>query len=248
MTIPEYYGKRFSRGVRILGGVILAVAGILNTGVFLKIGAMFVTDLTGLEPTYIKAVMSVLLLLVLTHTILGGLVSVIITDYLQFAVLSFGLLLACGVAVAKVGWGNIVSTVTLVHGEAGFNPFTGDGFGGEYVLWMVLSAGVMAAGVWPTAVMRVCAAENTRVVRRLYCWSAVGFMIRSILPMFLGICVVAYFWHHQALRESFFPDGKNGWRRHRYAFDNAAVFRPDSAHGSDWSRRRGNARGIHVDT
>lgn len=207
MTIPEYYEKRFSRGVRILGGVILAVAGILNMGVFLKIGAMFVTGITGLEPTYIKVVMSVLLLLVLTYTVLGGMVSVIITDYLQFVVLSFGLLLACGVAVAKVGWGNIVNAVTLVHGEAGFNPFAGDGFGGEYVLWMVLSAGVMAAGVWPTAVMRVCAAENIRVVKRIYCWSAVGFMIRSILPMFLGICAVAYFWHHQALRELFFPDG-----------------------------------------
>ncbi|KKK92757.1 hypothetical protein LCGC14_2699750, partial [marine sediment metagenome] len=30
MTIPEYYERRFGRGVRILGGLLLAVAGILN--------------------------------------------------------------------------------------------------------------------------------------------------------------------------------------------------------------------------
>ena len=67
MTIPEFYEKRFSRGVRVLGGLLLALAGILNMGMFLKVGGMFVTDLTGLPPNGIelKVVMTVLLALVL---------------------------------------------------------------------------------------------------------------------------------------------------------------------------------------
>src|SRR5687768_6880780 len=36
-TVAEYYQQRYSRGVRILGGFIIAGAGILNYGVFLKI-------------------------------------------------------------------------------------------------------------------------------------------------------------------------------------------------------------------
>ena len=42
MTIPEFYERRFSRGVRILGGFILALSGILNMGLFLKAGSPFV--------------------------------------------------------------------------------------------------------------------------------------------------------------------------------------------------------------
>ena len=38
MTIPEFYEKRFSRGVRIFGGLLLALSGILNMGLFLKVG------------------------------------------------------------------------------------------------------------------------------------------------------------------------------------------------------------------
>ena len=49
MTIPQYYGLRFGQGVRVYGGILLAVAGILNMGMFLKAGAIFVTALTGLN-------------------------------------------------------------------------------------------------------------------------------------------------------------------------------------------------------
>ena len=34
LTIPEYYEKRFGRKVRIVGGIILSAAGILNMGLF----------------------------------------------------------------------------------------------------------------------------------------------------------------------------------------------------------------------
>ena len=35
MTIPEYYGIRYGKGVRVYGGILLALAGILNMGMFL---------------------------------------------------------------------------------------------------------------------------------------------------------------------------------------------------------------------
>ena len=100
MTIPEFYERRFGRGVRILGGLLLAGAGILNMGMFLWAGAIFVAGLTGLtDPFYVNLLMTVLISLVLVYTILGGMVSVVITDYIQFVVLSFGMLAACGLAV-----------------------------------------------------------------------------------------------------------------------------------------------------
>jgi len=207
-TIPEYYGQRFSEGVRILGGLILAVAGVLNMGVFLKAGAIFVTALTGLhDPMIVNVVMTVLIVLVLIYTILGGMVSVVITDYIQFVVLSIALMLTAVFAARQLGWEQIVETVEAVHGEAGFNPFVEGGFGLSYVLWSFFVFGLVSSAVWPTAVIRACAAENAQVVRRLYTFSSIGFMTRFILPQFLGICAMVYFFHDDSGRQLFFADG-----------------------------------------
>lgn len=208
MTIPEFYEKRFGRGVRILGGLLLAGAGILNMGLFLKAGAIFLTGLTGLhDPMYVNIVMSVLIVLVLLYTILGGMVSVVITDYIQFVVLSFGMLLACFFALQQVGWSNIVEAVRSVHQDAGFNPFDTKGFGPTYVVWQVFVAGLVSCAIWQTAVMRACAAESTQVVKRLYIWSSIGFMIRYLIPMFLGVCALTFLWQDQSTRQLFFKDG-----------------------------------------
>ena len=210
MTIPEFYGRRFGPGVRVLGGLVLALSGILNMGLFLKAGALFLTALTGLhDPTAVNAVMTVLLILVLIYTILGGMVSVVITDYLQFIVLAFGMLLTCLLALREVGWERIVESVTVVHGKAGLDPFDADGFGPTYIVWMIFTAGLVSCAVWQTAVMRACAAESTAVVRRLYMWSSIGFLIRFMVPNFLGVCALAYFWHSDIGRQLFFtPEGK----------------------------------------
>jgi SSS family solute:Na+ symporter len=205
-TIPEYYERRFkSRNLRIFGGLILALSGILNMGMFLKAGAIFLTGLTGLsDPTMINWVMTVMIVLVLVYTALGGMVSVIITDYVQFVVLSFGLLLACGISIYKLGWSNIVEQVTAVHGNAGFNPLVEEaGFGPNYMAWM-LFVGLISCAVWQTAVMRACAAESADVVRRLYKWSSLGFVMRCVLPQFLGICALTYFFQHPEVGSHFF--------------------------------------------
>ncbi len=221
-TIPEYYEKRFGRGARIFGGLLLAAGGILNMGLFLKAGAIFVTGLTGLggsteidtalagtfSITHVNIVMTVLILLVLVYTILGGMVSVVITDYVQFVVLSFGMLIACVFAVSEVGWTNILETVRTVHKDAGFNPFDGEGFGPTYVVWQIFVAGLVSCAVWQTAVIRACSAESVAVVKRLYAWSSIGFMIRCLIPQFLGICALVYLYQNADTRAIFFNDGQ----------------------------------------
>jgi len=208
MTIPEFYEKRFSRGVRIIGGLLLAFSGILNMGLFLKAGALFVTGLTGMtDPTSVSIVMTVMLALVLVYTVMGGMVSVVITDYLQFVVLSFGIILTCGIAIFTLGWTPIVETVMTIHGEAGFNPMLDDsGFGPSYIMWMIFTAGLVSCAVWQTSVMRACAAESVEVVRRMYMWSSIGFLVRFMVPQFLGICALVYLFQTPATRSMFFTE------------------------------------------
>lgn len=195
LTIPEFYEKRFSKNIRVLGGVMLAFAGILNMGLFLKVGSMFIVGITGMssEGEALKIVMVVLLLLVLVYTTMGGMISVILTDYIQFVVLAFGLLVATGIAIASLGWDHIFVTIGEQMGEAGFNPVAeGSAFGWEYILWMTVTAGLVGSAVWPTAVARALAMESTKALKRQYMWSSVSFAVRFMLPMFWGICAFVY--------------------------------------------------------
>jgi SSS family solute:Na+ symporter len=208
MTIPEFYEKRFGRGVRILGGIILAFSGILNMGLFLKAGSLFVMGITGLtEPNHLNIIMTVLLGMVLLYTTLGGMVSVVVLDYIQFVVLSFGLLIASLLSIRYLGWSNIIETVSSLKGQAGFDPFQAEeGFGVPYVVWMFF-LGLVSCAVWQTAVIRACSAENTRTVKKLYTWSSIGFLMRNLLPNFLGICAFVYMAGHESFKNVFVPEG-----------------------------------------
>ena len=137
LTIPEFYGRRFDKKTRILGGIMMALGGILNMGLFLKVGSMFLVGITGLSSSgwALPAVMVFLIALVLIYTCLGGMISVVLADYLQFVVLSFGLLLTTGFAIWKLGWAHIFESVESIMGVKGFDPTIAEsGFGWEYII------------------------------------------------------------------------------------------------------------------
>jgi len=210
LTIPEFYEKRFGRRTRILGGILLSIGGILNMGLFLKVGAMFIVGITGLptEGFTLAIVMSVLLAFALCYTILGGMVSVVITDYIQYVILSIGLILTVGLSISQLGLTHIFQTVSDHMGISGFDPLSTEGiFGWKYVLWMSFTAGLVSCAIWPTAVARALAAKSPEIVKKQYMLSSIGFMIRFLIPNFLGICALVFILTKSTqLSMLFFPD------------------------------------------
>jgi SSS family solute:Na+ symporter len=207
MTIPEFYERRFSRGVRVFGAAVMVLAGVTNIAVFVPVSARFLAGLTGLtDPLHVNLFMTGLVVLVFAYTALGGMVSVIIADYLQCVFMSAALLLVCGIAVYTLGWGNITSTMTAVHGEAGVNPLHEAGFGPTYLVWMAVVAFASCA-LWQTTVIRACSAEDERTVKRVITGSAVAFMGRQTIPILLGVCALAYVAGNPQMRAYFLPGG-----------------------------------------
>jgi SSS family solute:Na+ symporter len=206
MTIPEYYERRFNRKIRLLGGFILAASGILNMGMFLKADCMFITSVMGMNSDFaLKVSMTIGVLTVLLYTSIGGMIAVVFTDYLQFAVMSVGLIITSILLLGHFGWNNVMDTVYQIKGEAGFNPLMPEsGLGGSYLIWM-LFLGFISSCVWQTSVMRATSAENTRVVRRTYIWGSVGFLIRFLVPYFWGVCAMVFMWRDPHLRSIFLP-------------------------------------------
>ena len=193
-SIPEYYQIRFGNKVRIVGAIILVVGGILNMGLFLKVGAIFIQSVFSIPEgdLVLSIIMIVLLLMVLVYTILGGMISVIITDFIQFVVLSLGMILSVAFSIYHLGWTNIFTQVELLslNPDLIYNPIQSRG--GFYITWQVV-LGFVSAVIWPTAITRALSLDSSETVRKQYMWSSASFLIRFIVPCFLGICAYVYF-------------------------------------------------------
>jgi len=161
-------------------------------GLFLKAGAIFIANVTGLQAEmHIKWIMTVMLGLVLAYTMLGGMLSVVLTDYVQFVMLSLGVFVTTLLALRKVGWSNLVHAVMEHKGPGGVNPLASESFGLSYVLFMCF-VGIAAVMTWQPNVMRACAAKDTRTAKRMFIGGSVGFLIRQLIPALWGICAFAY--------------------------------------------------------
>jgi solute:Na+ symporter, SSS family len=143
--------------------------------------------------------------LVVLYTVLGGMVSVLLTDYLQFVVMAVSLVAVSLFLMGRLGWHPVVAGVAALKGEAGFDPFRSEEFGAPYVLWM-LFLGLVSCALWQTAVVRASSARDQAAVRRTFTWGSVGFLIRFMIPYFWGVCALVYVAGQPALRPVFLPE------------------------------------------
>ena len=217
LTISEFFEHRFDRRTRILGGGIGALAGILNMGLFPKMGATFVTFLTGASltapgaETTVNLVMSLLIVLVVAYTVLGGMISVLVTDYLQFVVLTVGLLI--GVAAClwhpQLGWDRMLQTMAEERGARMFSPVADGGYGWVWVLFngVVFFA---AAVCWAPEASRALTASSERVARRTFLIAAPGQFMRLAVPSLFAVAMFCLVAQTPELQAHFFPHGLAG--------------------------------------
>ena len=190
MTIPEFYELRYSRRVRLIGGIILFLGGVLNMGIFLKFDGIFLSEVMGFGPGALMITMTVMLLIVIAYTILGGMFSVVVTDYMQFGVLSFGLLIATFAVLVHIDLDQMSAAVTAQLGDAGVNPLVNSRFGWVFMVWVFVS-NLAAAAMWQPGISKALASESPETAKKVFFWTSLTFAGRAIVPMFLGIGALA---------------------------------------------------------
>ena len=195
MTIPEFMEVKFSRRLRILTGVLVAVGGILNMGVFLKIEGQFLTIVSGIPYQYLKEVMTGILVLELLYTVLGGMVSIVITDFIQFCALSLGTVLVTIWAIHMAGWGNMYHAVAQNMGAGGFSPIINPRYGWMYIFFQIL-VWLSVNTCWQTTAMRTFSTESPEVSKRVFSWTGFIFLGRGMMPMLWGIAALALLGPH----------------------------------------------------
>lgn len=190
MTIPEFFQVKYSKNLRVVTGVLVAIGGILNMGVFLKVEGTFLAIITGISLDHLKATMTAILLLELAYTVLGGMVSIVITDFLQFIALSLGTILVTLYSIHIVGWEHMRATVYSSMGSQGFNPFTNSQYGWAYIVFQIL-LWMAVDTCWQTTAMRTFSARDPETSKRVFTWAGFLYLGRGMMPMLWGIAALA---------------------------------------------------------
>lgn len=208
VTIPELFEKRFSPRVRWVAGLFVALGGLLNMGIFLRLGGDFLVFAVGLPPHWLEWVMTALLILVFVYTAFGGMLSVLVTDYIQFLIVGIGVVITSLLILWNLGWSNIVDGLwsSWVNNVADptraashpFNPFDASSFGWGYLLWNFMLQ-IAIATTWQTQISRVLSAEDSRTGRRIYTRVAFYYVGRFALPGLWGAAAYVYFNQHGGL-------------------------------------------------
>lgn len=215
LTIPEFFGRRYRPGVRILAGSICALAGVLNMGLFPKMGATFITFVTGIggdDPASaamtVNLITSALILLVLFYTVLGGMVSVMVTDYIQFLVLSFGMGLGVYFVLAHpdLGWGTMSETIAHHRGERMFNPLATGGYGWVWLLFNILLF-TAATVCWAPDASRALTARDEKGTMRTFLLASPAQFVRAGIPVLWAIAAFCMVSRSPELTAHFFPEG-----------------------------------------
>jgi SSS family solute:Na+ symporter len=152
--------------------------------------------------------MTGLLGLVLLYTVLGGMLSVLVTDYLQFLIMGIGIVVTSVLVLVNVGGWDLITTLQAAWaGTAGmkleshpFNPFHESSLGWGYVLWMLMFQ-IAVATTWQTVVSRVLAAKDEDTAKRMYRRTSFYFVGRFLLPGLWGAAAFAFFAQQGGLPE-----------------------------------------------
>lgn len=192
MTIPEFYEIRYSRRVRLIGGLILFLGGVLNMGIFLKFDGIFLSEVMGFGPEALAVIMTVMILVVMAYTILGGMFSIVVTDFMQFIMLAFGMIVATVAVLLQVDLHSMSAAVATALGQAGMDPLANPRFGWTFVIWIFISS-VAAAALWQPGTATALASESPAVAKRVFFWTGLTFAGRAMVPIFWGIAALAMF-------------------------------------------------------
>jgi len=121
ITIPQLLEKKFGKKIRWASGLVIVIGGLLNMGLFLRQAGVFLSITIGINAGYLELLMTAVIIFVGFYTVIGGMVSVIITDYIQFVLMCFGFVTMTGILIYQFGWFEILDQTNHYLGQESLN-------------------------------------------------------------------------------------------------------------------------------
>jgi len=186
---------------------VIVLGGLLNMGAFLRLGGEFLVVCCGFQLAHLVWMMTAMLVAVAVYTIMGGMLSVLVTDFLQFVVMSVGLLAVSFLIVRNIGMEAVVGAVREHVGPAGLDPLADPWRGGVTIVYQLIFQ-LAVVLTWQTVIARFLAARDSRTGLAVYRGTAFFFVCRFIIPAFWGMAALWFLHqpenarHMQDLRRS----------------------------------------------
>lgn len=200
-TLPQYYEMRYSRAVRIFAGIALVIGGVLNMAIFPIVGSQFLIAFLGIPQSFailgftvgsFPFVLFIVLGLAVFFTVMGGMVTVIITDYIQSILIFISVTVISWLIFSNVGIADMKTNLETYLGDAAFNPLLKQSIGVSFIIGFLLAA-VIHRLAFPPALQKLSAAKSPRVVKNMVLLSSVFGHGRGILLVLWGIAALAMF-------------------------------------------------------
>lgn len=181
-TVPEYFRRRYGKASGVLTALIMLIPLIgLTEGQFVA-SATILSTMLGIS---FKPALIVVAVVVIAYSVMGGLWSVTMTDFIQVFLIVIGMIIAIPFAFGTAGgWDAIVANVP---------PETFDMFKG-YSPMAVVSLVVMYVATFTVgqeAVSRYYAARDGKAAMQGSILAAIVNFIYAFIPTILGIATLA---------------------------------------------------------
>jgi len=197
VTVPEYAQRRYSKGVRVATGFALSVAGVLNVAIFPIIASQFLTYFLGVPEgatilgfPFIPALMTILIAIALFFAYVGGMVSLIVTNFIQYVIIAFVIIVVTWFVVADVGIMTFHETVNTNMGEAGYNLFKAGSFGAIYFIWIILQQ-ILGFPAFAPNMQKIASTDNSGTARWMTSLSMIFNTSRQPFLLLWGIAALA---------------------------------------------------------
>ena len=181
-TVPEYFRRRYGKLPGIITAIIMVLPLIGLTAGQMIASAVILSTMMGIS---FSAAVIAICVIVTIYSVMGGLWSVTLTDFIQVFFIVFGMAVAIPYAFNLAGgWSNIVANVP---------PETFDLFHGYSVL-DVISLTIMyitTFTVGQEAVSRYYAARDGKAAQQGSIIAAIINFIYGFIPAILGVTVLA---------------------------------------------------------
>jgi len=214
MTIGQFFEMRYSRRLRVFCGVISWAAGMLNIGIFPAVTAKFFIffcnlpdnfEFLGVTLATFPVLMIVELAAALLFTLLGGMLVVIVTDFLQGILSGVGFLIIIAVLFWRFDWDQVIYTLASAPEDASLvNPYRTsqvEGFNMYFFLmmaWLVFyRTGCVEVGQGYVAAARN--AHEAKMAGIIGTWRGV---MLGLLTLLIPVCAYAFMHSPQFAAES----------------------------------------------
>ncbi len=222
MTLAQFFEMRYNRAFRVLAGIICFIAGVVNFGIFPKMGAWFFIHFLqlplefqclGMTMETFPVLMAGLLAVSLFFVFLGGQIAITLTDFVQGLIINGVLLGLVVFAMCYFNWDTVSDTLVAqsTTGKSLLNPFDGsglDGFNFTFFVIMTITT-VYYCGSWQGEQGYRCSAENAHEARMggiLMDWGRHTIMlVLLLLPVGVFVILNSTDPSHQQIAQSVAP-------------------------------------------